>query len=285
MEGKDFSGIPEAEFARRQGELDVEKWLASERAGSDLCGSMSWCAFCMKAEMYPCAKAELRAKIDAALRDIAGEEVGREAADGRAAAEEIAAAQEDAPAAVGELAEEELAEKQVADSTDNVPEGYERVVRYRRSFRSKLIQNEGVQDAYTELKNALLGYAGVKSRLCQGSENFRVGKKKIAKFAVSGKTLSLFLALPPAEFEESSFRFEDVSEKKSHRETPMRLRLTSRRAVRQAKQLLGRLAAEEGLAEVGCMYTDFHYEYKTDDCLIKKGLIRPYFALVRKKSK
>ena len=65
----------------------------------------------------------------------------------------------------------------------------------------------------------------------------------------------------------------------------MRLRLTSRRAVRQAKLLLGRLAAEEGLAEVGCMYTDFHYVYKTDDCLIKKGLIRPYFALVRKKSK
>ena len=111
MEGKDFSGIPEAEFARRQGELDVEKWLASERAGSDLCGSMSWCAFCIKAEMYPCAKAELREKIDAALRDIAGEEVGREAADGRAAAEEIAAAQEDAPAAVGELAEEELADR------------------------------------------------------------------------------------------------------------------------------------------------------------------------------
>ena len=90
-----------------QGELDVEKWLASERAGSDLCGSMSWCAFCMKAEMYPCAKAELREKIDAALRDIAGEEVGREAADGRAAAEEIAAAQEDAPA--GEALERRLA--------------------------------------------------------------------------------------------------------------------------------------------------------------------------------
>lgn len=306
MEGLDLSGISQEEFARTQRVIDVEKWLASERAGRDLCGTMSWCGYCVKAEVYPCAKAQFREKLNVELERIVEEEgaddSAPEAPDGdadtqealaRAAMEEVAedAVADDSPEE--KLKEEELfseiavsedeAERSAAESGAPVPEGYERVTRYRRSFRSRIIQNAPLQDGYTELKNALLGYSGVKARVCQNGENFRVGKKKIAKLAVSGKTLSLFLALSPSEFEESAYRFEDMSEKKSHRETPMRIKLTSRRALKQAKELLARLAEREGLAEVGCIYTDFHFAYRSDEYLIGKGLIRPYTALVRKK--
>ncbi len=167
----------------------------------------------------------------------------------------------------------------------NVPDGYELVTRYRRSFRSRLIQNTAAQDAYTELKNALLGYGGVKSRMCLNGENFRADGKKIVKFVITGKKLSVFLALDPSEFENSSYRFEDVSDKKSHKETPLRVKITSRRSLKQAKELLAILASKNGLPEVGCIYTDFHFPYKSDEALIRTGLIRPYLSLVKKKQK
>lgn len=48
MVGKeDLSAVSESEFAKMQEVLDVDKWLASEKAGRDLCGSMSWCIYCV----------------------------------------------------------------------------------------------------------------------------------------------------------------------------------------------------------------------------------------------
>lgn len=99
----------------------------------------------------------------------------------------------------------------------------------------------------------------------------------------AGKTLSLYLALDPAPFENSKYRFEDVSDKKSYAATPMRLRITSERAVRHAKELFRMLAQKLEISEVGCMYTDFHYPYRTDEELIANGLIVPYRTIVKKR--
>ena len=363
-----LSGIPQEEFERLQRIIDVDKWLASERAGHDLCGTMEWCPHCVKAEIHPCAKAKFRWQLQVALEEEAEEAPAAEAeaeeetaAEGTAeeapaaeataeeepaaeAEEETAAAETEVPCAEEEacaadaaeacaeeckaadaasgrftaedereaerVAEEEVAAAE-AERTDpapksrtaeteqalraaafaeiaveniaDAPAGYEYVTRFRRSFQSKLIQHADIQDFYTELKNALLGYGGVKSRLCKGSENFRVGKERIAKFCITGKTLSIYLALDPAEFEDSRYRFEDVSDKKSHANTPMRLKVTSRRAVRRIKELLDLLAHRMELADVGCIYMDFHYAYRTDEYLIGKGLIKPYRALVKTK--
>ena len=68
MKGKDLSSISETEFADLQHVIDVDKWLASERAGRDLCGTMTWCTLCVKGEMFPCAKAQLREKMEQALQ-------------------------------------------------------------------------------------------------------------------------------------------------------------------------------------------------------------------------
>lgn len=41
-----------------QQKCDVEKWVASETAGRDLCGeAFEFCAFCDKSLEFPCAKA------------------------------------------------------------------------------------------------------------------------------------------------------------------------------------------------------------------------------------
>ena len=398
MEGKDLSGISERDFLSRQQVIDVDKWLASERAGHDLCGTMDYCGYCVKAEMHPCAKAEFRYKMRVALDELEEEENAREEkaaadavasvnADEKAAAAEegdqeketepqtpvkggaeaeeeavspaaeeraeetptegtfAAIAEEDAEEAAAALLaegeerradEEELLSELAAtenepfaeqeserdersfaeeDKTEQgapaagksanaapaqntsaeegeeggqtavVPDGYEEVIRYRRSFKSRLIQNEKAQDHYTELKNALSELSGIRSRLCQGCENFRVGKSRIAKINIGGKTLVLYLALDPREYEETKYRFTDVSEKKTYAETPMKLRITSARALRHAKELIADLAEKFSLANVGCIYMDYHFPYRTDEQLIAKGLIKPYKALVKKKNK
>ena len=43
-----------------QQKLDVEKWLGSEEASRDLCGSYIYCPYCNKAEDAPCANAYIR---------------------------------------------------------------------------------------------------------------------------------------------------------------------------------------------------------------------------------
>ena len=271
MNNKSLAGISQAEFEQKQHLLDVEKWIASERAGYDLCGTMTWCRYCVKAETYPCAKAQLRERMDGALDELVDEIIEKESAASSARAEQ------ETEQALSEQAAEEIASEDLSAA----PSGYEYVVRYRRSFRSKVIQNAKIQDVYTQIKNAILGYGGVKSRQCVASENFRAGGVKIAKLCIAGKTLSLYLALSPQEFEDSKYRFEDVSDKKSHRETPMRVKITGSRTLKQAKELLDILAQKQGLANVGCIFTDFHYPYETDEALIRRSLIKPYTALAK----
>ena len=43
--------------AAKQSELDVKKWLDSERAGIDTCGSYEYCTKCDKSLENPCASA------------------------------------------------------------------------------------------------------------------------------------------------------------------------------------------------------------------------------------
>ena len=163
------------------------------------------------------------------------------------------------------------------------PAGYEYVTRYRRSFKSRLIQDEKMQDFYTDLKNAFAELTGVKTRLSRHCENFRYHAERIAKLNVGGKTLTLYLALDPDRYEDTKYRYEDVSDRSTYTETPMKIRITSKRMVKYAKELLADLAQKFSITVSGCIPMDYHMKYQTDEALIKKGLIKPYQVLVKKK--
>ena len=198
-----------------------------------------------------------------------------------AAEEEIAAAEapdddEEEPAA---------AETPAAADESEIPAGYEWVTRYRRSFKSRLIQNEKMQDFYTEVRNALSELAGLRSRVSQACENFRFHGDRIARLSVGGKTLTLYLALDPDAYEDTKYRYEDVSDRKTYAETPMKVRVTSKRMVKYAKELIADLAAKHEVPVVGHIPMDYHAPFEDDAALIKKGLIKPYNVLVKKKKK
>ena len=52
-------------------DLDIKKWIESERAGKDLCGSYAYCEYCDKDLKYPCAEA-----YNLALEDDDTEDAG-----------------------------------------------------------------------------------------------------------------------------------------------------------------------------------------------------------------
>lgn len=52
-------------LTNRQSEMDVEKWLKSEKAGRDLCGDFEFCALCDKDAENPCATAYEKMKKSA----------------------------------------------------------------------------------------------------------------------------------------------------------------------------------------------------------------------------
>ena len=324
-----MEAFDEKALAARQHELDVDKWLASEAAGYDLCGSFTFCARCEKFEQHPCARAEARwleeqAREGGAFDEaqevteenpelLTSEEAEEDAVEPEAAVEEDEAAEDEEIAAAEAPAEDEeegseeasAAEEETEEANEDepaadapeedvpaappamaeVPAGYEFVTRYRRSFKSRLIQDEKMQDFYTDIKNAFAELTGVKARLSRHCENFRYHAERIAKLNVGGKTLTLYLALDPQQYEDTKYRYEDVSDRKTYAETPMKVRITSKRMVKYARELLADLAQKYGITITGTIPMDYHYKYQSDEALIKKGLIKPYEVLVKKKKK
>ena len=184
------------------------------------------------------------------------------------AAEETAVAVEEPEEILDEASEDEEVE---VDEFGNV-------VRYRKSFMARLIQTQNPnQDYYTELKNELLSYKGVKSRLSWKYDSFNKGRKKCAKIAIRGKTLVLYLALDPLDeekFHPTKYYQFNAGETKCYAEVPFGMKIRSDRALKYAKELIAILMAELGLEKREIVQEDYHYPYETTEQLISEGLIK-----------
>jgi ribosomal protein L18E len=141
---------------------------------------------------------------------------------------------------------------------------------------AKLIQADGViQDRYSQLKNEILSY-GAKARMSWNNDSFSCGRKTVAKFALRGKTLSLYLALNPADYEGTKYSYEDAGEVKKYAGVPMRVKLRSDRSVKWTKELIADLM-KANEKEQGKVPEDvYSYPYESTDELVKKQLIKVY---------
>ena len=112
----------------------------------------------------------------------------------------------------------------------------------KKNFAEKLIEaDEVIKDNYCELKNMLLSYKKMKSRISNTADTFNIGRTKLAKLSVSGKSLKLYLNLDIDEVE-SRLKCKDASETKAYEEVPVFLRIRSLRAMKNARYLIGKLA-------------------------------------------
>lgn len=143
-------------------------------------------------------------------------------------------------------------------------------IRYRRSFLSRYIQAESyVQDYYTEIKNELLSYKGVKSRSSWAKESFNRGRIHLAKMDVKGKALYLYLALEPAALEGTKYKFTLAKG-----DCPVLLKIKSERKKKHALELIAQLMAGFGLLRIEREAEDYHLPYEDNEALIQRGLIK-----------
>ena len=146
--------------------------------------------------------------------------------------------------------------------------------RYNRSFEAKLIQSDDtVKRYYSELKNCLLSFKKVTSRISWRHESFRKGRPAAAKFVIRGKTLCLCLALDPENYEESKYIVDDMSRYARFAGTPLMYRIKNERRLRYAKELIAFLF--EGTEPSGHEDEDFAaIPYEDTQSLVERGLIK-----------
>ncbi|MCH5156399.1 MAG: uL15 family ribosomal protein [Clostridiales bacterium] len=157
------------------------------------------------------------------------------------------------------------------------------LIRYDKSFTARLIQaDDDLRDYYNELKNELLSYTGVKSRISWKHESFRKGRETVAKLKIRGKHVTIYLALDPAEYLDSKYKIDDVSHVKANADTPCAYAIKNDRRCLYAKDLIAAAMAEQDVDKQDIEpvhYTD-DYPYDTTEHLIKRELIKLIYSRI-----
>lgn len=150
------------------------------------------------------------------------------------------------------------------------------IIKYNKSHTAKLIQSaDGVKNYYSQIKNELLSYKGVRSRISWKYESFSVGRATIAKLAVRGKNLSLFLALDPKNYVDTKYIIDDKSEVAAYEKTPLLYRIKNDRRLNYSKELIA--VAMDGREKTeDYKQTDYakEYPYEKIEPLIERGLVK-----------
>lgn len=157
------------------------------------------------------------------------------------------------------------------------------VYRYRRSYQSRLAQSQGsVQDYYNIVKNLLLSYKGVKSRISWNYEAFNLGRTHVAKFNAKTRTLYIYMALDPAELADSKYSFADMSAKKKYASVPVLMKIKGDRKFKHTLEMITMLCEEKlGLQKKKVVEEiDYKLPYLTTDELVRDGLVKKLAASI-----
>lgn len=107
-----------------------------------------------------------------------------------------------------------------------------------KNFAQKMLEADPIiLERYNELKNVMLAYKGVKSRISNNFDSFNMGRTQLIKMCTSGKSLKLYLNLNFDEVE-TRLKCKYAGDKKAYAQVPVFLRIKSPRAMRNAKYLI-----------------------------------------------
>lgn len=191
-------------------------------------------------------------------------------------AEEVFAEEEEydeVPTVMGEIAAAEAAE--AAAKMSFTEENSQNSMRYDRSFRARLIQSDDeVKDWYGIIKNGILAHDNVTSRISWKYESFSYKKSAVAKLFIKGKTLYLYLPLNAADYADSKYKIEDVSEASQFADTPALYKLKSERRIKYAQELIDEVCKKLGSKKLKIQPVDYYEPNNSDLALINKGLIK-----------
>ena len=170
--------------------------------------------------------------------------------------------------------------KTKTDSVVLVPaqeEDPEMFTRLKKSFEAKIIESENdVKENYGALKNAFRTFTKVRSQMSWSNERFTFSRDTLAKIAIRGKTLCLYLALDPDEFPETVYHQKYAGDTKMYEKTPMMLKVKTPVAVKRAVRLIELLMERHGAVQSEVEPIDYvkHYARRSEEELLKAGLIK-----------
>jgi hypothetical protein len=98
---------------------------------------------------------------------------------------------------------------------------------------------------YNEIKNYILSY-GVKSRVSNSGDTFRLHTETYMKITIAGKGLKLYFALDPKKYEGSTIPVSSAGHKSLYAEIPCVLKVKSPLSVKRALQLVDDMMKEKG---------------------------------------
>ena len=124
-----------------------------------------------------------------------------------------------------------------------------------------------------EIKNYILSYKKVNSRTSFSYDSFNLGRPNVAKLALKGKTLVLYLALKYEDYANTKYHPKDASDIKKYENTPMYVKIKSSRAVKFAKELID-IVMGDAPKKANPDNISYVVPYKTDEQLLSEGLIK-----------
>ena len=103
--------------------------------------------------------------------------------------------------------------------------------------------------AYNNIKNLLLSY-GLKDRLSNSGDTFRLHKVTYCKITMGGSHLKLYLALDPKIYKNSAIPVADASFKDLYKDIPLVFRVKSDLSLRRARDLINDCMSQHGITKV-----------------------------------
>lgn len=146
---------------------------------------------------------------------------------------------------------------------------------YNKSFLAKYIQSDDtVKEWYNQIKNELMSYERVHSRLSWRRESFRYGRDVVARLAIRGKTLCIYLPIDPKKYADSDYRVEDASDVAAFADTPCVYRVRSDQRLEYAFELIEDAMHTVGAEKGDQLHDNYYLPYQNLSQLIEKGLVK-----------
>ncbi len=160
--------------------------------------------------------------------------------------------------------------------------------RYTRTYASKLIQaDDELKGYYSIIKNTFMSYKKVTCSVSREHERVRRGRTTIAIIKVRGKTILLYLALDPKQFENTMYVGEDVSDVTKYESTPFLYRVNGPRKASRAARLIAMIAEKMEMDPTSTPANEDYvkrFPYESTKALVKKGLIIDNVAEAERKA-
>lgn len=172
-----------------------------------------------------------------------------------------------------EEAEEENDTEVVFDEVTNTTV----TIRYVRSFEAKLRNaSDETRNYYNSLKQEILSYSNVKSRMSFKHETFKVGRDTYVKFMIRGKSLCVYFNLDPKDYLDTKYKIKDVSDKTSQADTPVMYKISNDRRFKYTYDLISNAFVGSKAVKGNLDTTDYikDYEPLDRDTLISMNLIK-----------